>query len=334
MSVQETVWGRTETGEDLRLFTLQNDSIVMKVSDLGATLVSLSVPDRDGKLGNVVVGGESFETYRTNSSYLGATVGRFANRIGQGRFELLGKPYELATNLGPNHLHGGLRGLTYRQWEAQAGDDAVTFTTFSPDGEDGYPGNLQVSMTYRLTGSTLTLEYAATCDATTIVNLTNHAYWNLVTQGPVLDHELQLNADQFLEVDENMLPTGKIVDVAGTPFDFRSSHPIGQDLSKTNGGYDNCLVVRDWDKSLRLAATVKDPSSGRIMEVLTTEPGVQLYTANHFDGSISTGGARQFEAFCLECQYFPDSPNQPSFPSTILQPGETYRQVTQHRFSV
>jgi aldose 1-epimerase len=335
MIERNSAWGRTVAGRDCSLWTLSNGLLTAQVTDLGAALVSLSVPDRNGRWGNVVIGSAAPGPYLNNSSYLGATVGRYANRIGRGRFWLDGKEYVLPINNGPNHPHGGIQGLTSRVWEADAGDDRVTFRTSSPDGEEGYPGNLSVSVTYRIEKTELIIEYAARCDAPTVINLTNHAYWNLSGAGSILDHQLQLFADRCLENDADVLPTGTILDVAGTPFDFRAPQAIGERIAQTAGGYDNCLVINDWNQAtLRPAARVSDPMSSRVMEVLTTEPGVQLYTANHFDGSEKTLGFGRHEAFCLECQHFPDSPNQLEFPSTALRPGEEYRQATVHRFSI
>lgn len=334
MNKQKDSWRHAEWGSDSALFTLANDSLQIQVTDLGASLVALRTPDRNGRWDNVVVGSESPATYTSNPSHLGATVGRFANRIGRGRFWLDGKEYALAVNNGPNHLHGGPGGFSQRRWQAEADIDRVTFSLVSADGEEGYPGSLQVSVIYRLDGPNLMLEYIARTDAPTVVNLTNHAYWNLSGRGSILDHKLQLFADQYLECDADVLPTGNILNVAGTPFDFRHPHAIGQDIARTPGGYDHCFVIENWDSTLRFAASVADPASGRVMEVLTTEPGVQLYTANHFNGSAATLGLSKHEAFCLECQHFPDSPNQLEFPSTALRPGEEYRQLTVHRFSL
>ncbi|WP_437184963.1 aldose epimerase family protein [Planctomicrobium sp. SH668] len=334
MSVTSQVWGATSQGNNSFLYTLRNEFLQVSVTDLGAALVSVRAPDRNGVVENIVVGGEEFSTYANNSSHLGASVGRFANRIGKGQFSLDGKSYQLALNNGPNHLHGGEKGLTHRQFQSSADENSVQFSTFSEDGEDGYPGAVIISVTYRLEGATLSIEYAATTDAKTVINLTNHTYWNLAGAGSVLGFDVEINAGTVLEIDDNVLPTGKILEVAGTPFDFRKPHPIGESIPQKHGGYDNCFVIRDWDSTLRFAARAKDSESGRVMDVLTTVPGVQLYTANHFDGSASVGGAKQHEAFCLECQHFPDSPNNPQFPTTILLPGQRYTQLTQHRFSV
>lgn len=334
MTEQIADWGQTDDGRNVSLFVLENEQLKVSLTNMGASLVSLEAPDRNGNLGPVVVSAGSCEGYVRNPSYLGATVGRFANRIGQGKFWLEGTEFTLAVNNGPNHLHGGLQGFSHKLWEAEPADDSVTFRYTSPDGEEGYPAAVTVAVTYRLDGKSLTIDYSARSEAATIINLTNHTYWNLGSQGSILDHVLQLYCGQYLENDENTLPTGTILDVSGTAYDFREPHAIGTRIQQTPGGYDNCFVIQDWDSTLRLVARVTDPASGRMMEVLTTEPGVQLYTANHFDGSPDSAGFRQHEAFCLECQHFPDSPNQIEFPSTALRPGEEYRQTTVHRFDV
>ncbi len=332
MPVEQKVWEQLPDGQIISLFVLENPFLRVTLTDQGASLVSLVCPDAAGNSCNVVVSGDAADVYVRNPSYLGATVGRFANRIKSGRFWLDGKEYLLAQNVGSNHLHGGIRGLTHRIWDATVGDDFVTFHTVSPDGEDGYPGQLEVTVTYRLTNHILTMDYSARSDATTVVNLTNHSYWNLAGSGSIADHQLELFADSYLEVDSDIVPTGTLLDVSGSPFDFRTQRRIGDTLPQTGNGYDHCFVVKNWDSSLRLAARVAEMNSGRIMEVHTTTPGVQFYTANHFDGSSDCGGFGRHEAFCLECQHFPDSPNQLEFPSTALRPGEEYRQTTEHRF--
>jgi len=332
MVTQEKGWGRFPDGTEASLLTIENAFLKVQLTDRGAALVALICPDRSGHSANVVVSGTSPDVYFQNPSYLGATVGRYANRIGQGRFWLDGKEYLLDLNNGPNHLHGGLKGLMRRQWDFTLGDDSVTFRTISPDGEDGYPGNLDVSVTYRLNQHILSIDYTARTDAPTVVNLTNHSYWNMAGSGSIQDDELEVFADKYLEVDSNILPTGLIQDVAGSPLDFRTARRIGDTLSQMGSGFDHCFVVRDWDGTVRPVARVADVKCGRVMEVHSTAPGVQLYTANHFDGSPECGGFRQHEALCLECQHFPDSPNEMEFPSTALRPGEEYRQTTEHRF--
>lgn len=328
-----TIWGTTADGFPAHLYSLENEYVRVRLTDIGAALVSLETRDRTGAFGNIVVSGADANAYFNNPCYLGVTVGRYANRIAKGRFWLEGVEYVLPVNNGPNHLHGGVRGISNYIWSAEGNASAITFRWWSLAGQEGYPGNLHIAVTYRLEGNNLSIEYSARTDAPTVVNLTNHAYWNLAGRGSILAHNLKLHADQYLENDKDVLPTGNILNVAGTPFDFRQSHAVGDQLQAA-GGYDNCYVVRNWDSTLRPAAQLSDPVSGRTMDVYTTEPGIQLYTANYFDGSVNSAGYQQHEALCLECQRFPDSPNQLEFPSTTLRAGEEYRQTTQHRFGV
>lgn len=335
MAENWTLWGKTDAGVEYGAFLLQNDILKLRVTNAGAAIVEVQVPDKEGNWGNVVVTPPHPDYFLTNASSLGATCGRFANRIGKGTFSLDGETYQLATNNGPNHLHGGVKGFAKRIWKAVAATpDSATFRLVSPDGDQGYPGELTTTLTYRIHKGELTLDYTAATTAPTVLNLTNHAYWNLDGGGLVYDHLLQLQADRVLENDANVLPTGKILDVAGTPFDFRSPQTIGSRIEQVGNGYDNCFVINDWDQTLRQAAVVTTAKSGRKMEILTTEPGIQLYTANHFNKSEASAGWDRHTSFCLECQHLPDSPNQPAFPSTVLRPGETYRQTTVHRFSL
>lgn len=330
-----TKWGDADNQLEYGCLLLQNENIRLQVTNAGAAIVSVEVPDREGNWNNITVTAPQPDYYLTNPSALGATPGRFANRIGKGTFELDGKTYELEINNGPNHLHGGLSGFARRVWEILSSErDQVTFRLVSPEGDQGYPGELVTTVTYRLQEKDISIEYSATTDAPTVLNLTNHAYWNLSSEGKVYAHVLQLNADQVLENDEFVLPTGKILDVAGTPFDFRQPKKIGAEIEQVGNGYDCCFLINGWDQSLRPAASVSDPQSGRTMQVLTTEPGVQLYTANHFNESEATAGHAQHTSFCLECQHLPDAPNQPHFPSTVLRPGETYSQHTIYRFGI
>jgi aldose 1-epimerase len=308
-------------GTDAHLYTLSTrNGMEARVSTYGATLTQLHVPDRRGSLANVVLGLDSL------APYSGATIGRFANRIAHGRFVLNGIAYQLATNDPPNHLHGGTRGFDRVVWDAEATEEGLRLSYQSPDGEERYPGNVSVSVTYTLTDQNeLVLSYVATTDKATPVNLTHHSYFNLAGAGEdtILDHELRLLADHFTPVDDTQIPTGEIRPVADGPMDFREPLAIGARIDEVEGGYDHNYVLNSTGSSLALAATVRDPRSGRVMEVLTTEPGIQLYTANSLD---HTG-------LCLETQHFPDAVNQPAFPSTILEPGEVYRQVTIYRFS-
>ncbi|MCO6458809.1 MAG: galactose mutarotase [Pirellulaceae bacterium] len=348
MTIDKAPFGRTAPGDDgqaVHRFTCVNSQgLRMQLIDYGAIVTSLMVPDRVGRLANVTLGFPTVDGYLARHPYFGATVGRYCNRIAGGKFSLDGKQYTLATNNGPNHLHGGLVGLDKVIWQAEPlqtdNSVGVRFRYLSPDGQEGYPGNLDVAVTYTLTNNNeLWIEFEATADQPTPVNLTNHNYWNLAGagQGTILDHELQLAANRYLEVDDTLIPTGKQLDVDGSIFDFRAPKPIGQDLFRVQAdpvGYDHCFVLNNPDGKLVFAARVRDPKSGRIMEVHTTQPAVQLYTGNFLDGDQAGAGYRQHEGFCLETQHFPDSPNQPAFPSTILKPGETYQQRTVHKFLV
>ncbi len=344
MKITTDPFGTTSDGQQIMRYTCAiPGGLEMQLINYGAIVVSLKAPDRNGQLENVNVGFDKLDGYLLQHPFFGATVGRYCNRIAGGQFSLEGKQYTLATNNGPNHLHGGVKGFDKVVWKAETvqHEDAVgvRFTYTSRDGEEGYPGNLQATATYTINEKhEWKIEFTATTDQATPVNLTNHNYWNLAgaTSGSILDHELMIAADQYLPVDETLIPTGELADVAGTPMDFREATKIGARIEELGGdpqGYDHCFVVRGERGQLRLAARVKDPGSGRMMEIHTTQPGVQFYTGNFLDGSEANGGLKQHEAFCLETQHFPDSPNQPSFPSTILQPGQTYHQTTVHRFS-
>ncbi len=337
MSLTVEHWGQTTDGLEISLFTLENEQLRTQFTNLGAAIVTVEAPDRNGERANVNLRHVDGMTYIQNPSSLGATCGRYANRIGRARFTLDGHDYRLAANNGPNHLHGGTKGFNRQVWSAEPQTDHITFRLVSPDGDEGYPGELSVAVTYRLLNNALSIEYLATSTAPTVLNLTNHAYWNLAgtDAGAIYAHQLQIHANQYLAADANILVTGELCSVAGTPFDFREPQAIGSRIRQVDiGGYDHCYVVKDWDQTLRLIARVSDPGSGRVMEVETTEPGVQLYTANHFNGGSGSAGAPQHGAFCLECQHYPDSPNQPEFPTTILRPGEEYTQQTVHRFSI
>ena len=332
----------------------------VRIADYGGIVVSLVVPDRHGRLADVVLGFDSIEAYRDNPHHIGALIGRYANRIAGGRFTLDGQTYELATNNGPNHLHGGVRGFGAVEWEAQEVRSpegpglALQYT--SPDGDEGYPGTLRVYVEYTLTeSSALVIDYRATTDRATPINLTQHSYFNLAGHGAgdVRGHVLMLNADQWLPVDGTMIPTGPPRPVAGTPFDFRRPMAIGARIDapheqlRIGNGYDHCFVLgrageSEWEQELergrwgRFAARLVEPASGRVMEVWTTEPGVQLYTGNYLDGREGKGGARYGwrAGLALETQHFADSPNRPTFPSTILRPGEEFRSRTVYRFGV
>lgn len=342
LGVQSEPWGKTADGEEVIRYSLTNaKGMQVHLINWGATVTAVQVPDRDGKLENVTLSLPTADAYLENRPFFGCIVGRYANRIAGGKFTLDGMEYTLATNNGPNHLHGGNVGWNKALWHGeplqQDNAAAVKFTHVSPDGDEGYPGQVKVTVVYSLNNDNeLSIDYTATTDKATPINLTNHCYWNLrgAGDGKILDHILMLNCDRYLPVDENLIPTGELKSVEGTPMDFRKPTPIGARIDQVGMGYDHCYVVNGEPGELRLAARVRDPESGRVMEVRTTEPGVQLYTGNFLNGSEEVGGFNKHDAFCLECQHFPDSPNQPDFPNTILRPGETYRQTTVHKFSV
>jgi aldose 1-epimerase len=344
--VTKTDFGKAD-GKSVELYTLTNaKGMKATVMTYGATLTGLWVPDRDGKLADVVLGFDDLQGYFKGHPFFGSTVGRVANRIAKGKFTLDGKDYKLFVNNGPNTLHGGQKGFDKQIWTAAPvpgkGGPAVKFTYTSPDGEEGYPGKLTASVTYTLTNDNeLRLDYEATTDKATPVNLTNHSYFNLAGQGTatILGHELTLEADKYTPPDDTLIPTGEIKTVKGTPLDFTTPHTIGERIDQLKGdprGYDHNFVLNSGGKKLASAARVREPKSGRVMEVLTTEPGVQLYTSNFLDGKLKGKGGvayPQYGALCLETQHFPDSVNHTNFPSTILRPGETFRSTTVYRFS-
>ena len=345
MGITKTGFGTAPDGQAVELYTLTNASgVTLSVMTYGAIVTKLQVPDRDGVMGDIVLGFDSLEDYIKDTPYFGAACGRYANRIAKATFELDGKTYTLAANDGENSLHGGLVGLDKVVWQAEETESAdgvaVCFRYTSPDGDEGYPGNLDIEMVYELTNEDdFRITYTAATDQATPINLTNHSYFNLAGAGTrdVLDHVLMLTATQYTPVDETLIPTGKLRDVAGTPLDFTAPTAIGARIADVPGGYDHNFVLPSQDGTLELAADVSEPTTGRTMQVFTTEPGIQLYTGNFLDSShIGKGGVayQQHYGFCLETQHFPDSPNQPSFPSTILRPGEVYEQVTEYHFGV
>lgn len=334
-------------GRPVKLFTLTNaGGGEVRITEYGGIVVSIRVPDREGRLGHVALGYDNLDDYVADNPFFGAITGRYANRIAGGRFELDGETWQLARNDGENALHGGIRGFDKVVWDgvATASGDGVALTYVSPDGDEGYPGELSTTVTYTWTDdNALRIDYEARTDKPTVVNLTNHSYFNLADggAGTVLDHHLTVNAARYTPADSASIPTGEIVPVADTPFDFRSPQTLGARIAndhpqlRASGGYDVNFVLDGADGGLALAAVVHDPTTGRAMEVLTDQPGVQLYTGNHFDGRhIGIGGVRhqRHSALCLETQHFPDSPNQPGFPSTVLRPGETYATTTVYRF--
>lgn len=330
-------------------YTLTNTAgLEADVLTYGGTLQALRAPGRDGQLADLVLGFDDLAPYLGPHPYFGSLIGRYANRIRAGQFRLDGVAYSLAVNNGPNHLHGGPGGFHQVLWQPQPLDapdgPSLTLAYLSPDGEEGYPGSLAVVVTYTLTNTNdLRIDYEARTDRATVLNLTNHAYFNLAGEGSVLGHELQLAASRYLPIDPTSIPLGELRPVAGTPFDFRQPAQIGARLGADDDqlrlaqGFDHCYVIDKAPGELAFAAMAVDPESGRSLEVFTTQPGVQLYTANFLTGSIAGKGGRpygQYSAFCLETQHFPDSPNQPQFPGTVLRPGERYRHTTVYRIGI
>jgi len=346
MNITKELWGKTPDGAEVDLYTLTNvNGLRVKIMTYGATITSVETPDRRGTVQNVTLSLDSCQEYINRNPFFGSTVGRYANRIARGKFSIDGVDYTLATNNGPNHLHGGVRGFDKVIWKAEPmrskNSVGVKFSHESPDGEEGYPGKLSAQVTYSLTNNNeLKMDYLATTDKPTVVNLTNHTYWNLAGggSGNILGHEVAFNADKYLPVDDGLIPLGEPKEVAGTPMDFTKLHTIGSRIDQVKGGYDHCYVLNKKvvKNGLSHAAKIVDPSSGRVMEIFTTQPGIQFYTGNFLDGTLGRDGVK-FEknfGFCLETQHYPDSPNRAQFPSTVLKPGEKYEQSTVHKFSV
>jgi aldose 1-epimerase len=344
MNIQKAPFGRLPDGTEVDIYTLANArGIKARIMTYGAILVSLNLPDRTGASADCVLGYDSLDGYLKTTPYFGAIVGRYGNRIARGRFTLDGKTYALATNDGKNHLHGGSKGFDKVVWTAEPFEEAngvgLKLGYLSRDGEEGYPGNLTVSLVYLLTNDDeLRIDYEATTDKATPVNLTHHSYFNF-TGGArdILAHQLLLAADRYTPVDAGLIPTGKLDRVAGTPMDFTAPAAIGARIDQVPGGYDHNYVLTAGGGTMALAARVDEPASGRVMEVETDQPGIQFYSGNFLDGTIAGKSGQAYGkhwGFCLETQHFPDSPNQPSFPSTILRPGETYRTRTVLKFSV
>lgn len=349
MMVEKEPFGEFE-GKAVDLYTLTNaNGLEMKVTTYGGIVTSLKVPDKNGKMGDIVLGYNNLEGYVKNSPYFGCIVGRYGNRIGKAKFMLDGREYTLAKNNGENSLHGGIKGFDKVVWDARAivGEDEVSveFKYLSKDGEEGFPGNLDVTVVYALTNyDEFKIDYFATTDKPTVVNLTHHSYWNFAGEGSgdILGHELMIDADRFTPVDEGLIPTGELPSVQGTPMDFRTPTAIGARIDadyeqlKFGKGYDHNWVLNKQQCAMTLAATLYEPTTGRFMEIYTLEPGIQFYSGNFLDGSIIGKSGRAYEfrnGLCLETQHYPDSPNKPSFPSVVLRPGEEYRTTTIHKFS-
>jgi aldose 1-epimerase len=348
-TIMKEPYGKLADGTAVDIYTLRNKAgMEARITNYGGIVQSLKVPDRAGKPGDVVLGYDTLAEYVKSNPYFGALVGRYGNRIAKGKFTLEGKEYTLATNNGPNALHGGLKGFDKQVWKAReipGGDPALELTYVSKDGEEGYPGTLTVKVVYTLTADNgLKIDYAASTDKPTVQNITNHSYFNLAGQGngDINGHVLMLKCDKFTPVDSTLIPTGELKPVKGTPFDFTTPTAIGARVAaedeqiKFGNGYDHNFVIDGGGGALALAARVTEPASGRILEVYTTEPGIQFYGGNFLDGSNVGKGGKKYEfrnGFCLETQHFPDSPNQPKFPSTVLKPGTEYRTTTVYKFS-
>lgn len=346
MTIEKSVFGRTSDGQEVTCFDLMNGKgLEVKLINYGARIVELDTLDSSGKSANITLGLKTVLEYEKHDAHFGGTVGRYANRIANGAFELNGKKYMLAKNNPPNHLHGGIKGFDSRVWQAKEFSSGrkvgVVFSLESQDLDEGYPGDLHTQVTFTLEDSELRIDYEAKTDKPTVINLTNHAYWNLsgAGNGNVMGTQLRLFADHFLPIDKTSIPIGKELPVADTPMDFTHAHPIGDRIAELQKdpqgtkGYDHCYVLKKGKTSkLELAARAKDPKSGRVLEVYTTEPGLQFYTANFLDGGAINGGFAQYSAFCLESQHYPDSPNQPQFPTTTLLPGKKFHSTTIYRF--
>lgn len=350
MSIQKEDFGETADGESIFLYTLENrQGTKVQITNYGAIVVSIFVKDKDGRFDDIVLGFDNLQDYIEDGSYFGAIVGRHANRIDKGKFTLNGVHYELATNEGDNHLHGGEMGFNKKVWKAEVintQEPGVKLSYLSKDGEEGYPGNLNVNVTYTLTDKDeLKIGYHANTDKKTIINVTNHTYFNLQGEGEgdILDHIIKIDADRITPGKEGLIPTGELKEVSGTPFDFREARKIGARIDADDPqldlgpGYDHNWVLNNWNESLQKVVTLYEPQTKRLMEVLTTEPGMQFYTGNFLDGTILGKNKKPYKyrsGLCLEADHFPDSPNNPNFPSVILEPDESYTQTTIYRFSV
>jgi aldose 1-epimerase len=344
--VTQQPFGRMQDGTSVAIYTLTDGKIEARIMTYGGVIVSLKTPDRDGKMADVTLGFDDLTGYLADNPHFGALIGRYGNRIGKGHLVVDGKTYQLAINNGKNTLHGGLVGFDKKVWKGKAIPNGIELVYVSKDGEEHFPGTLTSTVRYTVADGALKIDYHATTDKETVVNLTNHAYFNLAGEGngDILRQEMQINASRFTPVDEGLIPTGELRSVTETPFDFRKPMAIGRDIVNDDvqlsygNGYDHNFVIdpKPDKDGLTLAAIAHDPSSGRVMEVWTTEPGVQFYTGNFLDGKIHGKGGKVYQkryAFCLETQHFPDSPNQADFPSTVLKPGQRYHTVTVYRFS-
>jgi aldose 1-epimerase len=344
LTVSKAPYGKMPDGRPVDLFTLTNaKGMYVKLINYGATTIAVGVPDRAGKVTDVTLGYDTLDGWLSNTSYFGGTVGRYANRIAKGRFTLDGQTYTLTTNNGPNHLHGGLVGFDKVLWNAEPIETpqavGVKLTYLSKDGEQGYPGNLKATATYTLNNDNeFKAEFSATTDKPTIVNLAHHTYWNLhgPAAGDTLGHELMIPADRFTPVDAGLIPTGELKPVAGTPMDFTKPTAVGAHIAQVEGGYDHNFALREQSGKLTLAVQVYEPTTGRVLEIFSDQPGLQFYSGNFLDGTIKGKGGvayQKYFGFCLETQHYPDSPNQPAFPPVVLRPGQTYRHVMIHKFS-
>jgi aldose 1-epimerase len=349
LTIEQAPFGTAPDGAALSLYTLRNrNGMTVRITDWGGIITAIEVPGRDGTSADVTFGFDHPQPYFGDSPYFGALIGRYGNRIAGGRFTLDGQAYQLDTNNGPNHLHGGVTGFDKVIWQATPlvtdGAARLQLSHTSPDGDQGYPGRLDVTVTYELNDANeLLVQFHATADRATPVNLTQHAYFNLAGGGTVLDHEVTIHADRYVPIDETSIPLGPLAPVAGTPFDFRTPRSVGSQIDaddeqlRNGQGYDHCYVLNQpAPGAMTLAATVVEPVSGRVLELLTEEPGVQFYTGNFLDGTLTGKGVQYHrrDALCLEPQHFPDSPNRPEYPNTILRPGETYATKSIFRFSV
>jgi aldose 1-epimerase len=339
----KTDWGEAD-GKQVYLFTLANkNGMQVKISNYGGTITSWGVPDKNGNENNIVIGFDSLSGYLAKPPYFGATIGRYGNRIANGKFKIGDSVYTLAKNNGKNHLHGGIKGFDKVVWNTSTIADTIpelTLTYLSKDGEEGYPGNLNVTVKFTLSDDNeLIIEYSAETDKATPVNLTNHSYFNLSgnVNNDILQETLMIDANNYTPVDSTLIPTGEIKAVKETPFDFTQPHKIGERIAQVSGGYDHNFVLNKKDSSLHLAATATDSLTGIQLIIFTTEPGIQYYSGNFLDGSIKDRNGKainQHAAFCLETQHFPDSPNEPNFPSTILKPGEKYHSLTKYKIAL